>query len=1175
MTSTPLANTAALPEFLSGGGEMGRRIREYDWLQTPLGAPQFWPQSLKTCVRILLTSPQPMFVWWGKDTLINIYNDAYSFILGDKHPAALGQPANLVWKEIWDTVGARAAIVFTKNEGTFDDALPLVLNRYGYDEQTYFKFSYNPIPGDGGETGGLFCVCTEETAQVADRKKLEESNQLVQRFILQAPVAMCLYRGQNYVVEVINQKLLEIWGKSFDEAINKPLFEVMPEAKEQGFEHLLDRVYITGERFAANGISITLPHGTEKKTIYVNLLYEAYRESDGTISGIVEVANDVTEQVLARKKLEESEKRFRNLADESPLFVFIIEPDSNAPVSYWNKTWLHYTGQTAEEAMGRAWDGIIHPDDVPVVMEFYVPAFQARQPYFIPAVRVLRHDGVYRWHSFKGNPRYRDNGEFNGYIGVGIDVHEQKLAEEEVKRFKYMADNASDAFILMRESGTFSYLNKMALVKWGYSPKEAQQLRVPDVDPIYNDDLFAAAFAKAQKETIPPFETLHKRKDGTIYPVEVSMGGLLLEDEPHLFAVARDITERKEAEAVIKESKEQLEFAIDAAELATWDFNPITNQFTADDRYADWFGITAKEATDNNIAISIIAAEDRQRVIAAYTNALVYGTGNTYDIIYTIRPSNRPERILRAKGKAWFGEDKVAYRFNGTLQDVTKEIIAQKNIEESKQRFAAAVDAVQGILWTNNARGEMEGEQPGWAALTGQSFEAYQGYGWSKAVHPDDARPTVDAWNEAVAEKKTFIFEHRVKKIDGSWGQFSIRALPLLNEDGSIREWVGVHTEVTKQREAEALLKESESRFRTLVETLPQFVWITGPLGERLYTSRQWVDYSGMEVTDESWKEMVHPNDWNGVMDAWAHSLSTGDKLGYELRIKNKFGDFRWFYTSGSPIKDDAGTTLQWTGVVTDIHEQKTRAQELEKLVAERTAELRRSNESLHQFAHVASHDLKEPVRKIRTFSTRLEEEIKPYLNESGKLYFEKVYSATDRMYAMIDGVLAYSTADASQQPINRVDLAKLIQSIETDVEVAVNLKDATIVCGSLPIIEGAEVLLYQLFYNLINNSLKFTKPNVKPVINVNAEITNRDEASAVIIVKDNGIGFDPEYAEKIFETFTRLNSRNQFEGTGLGLSLCKKIVQRHHGSIEAKGEVNVGATFIITLPLRQTQVLI
>ncbi len=156
-----------------------------------------------------------------------------------------------------------------------------------------------------------------------------------------------------------------------------------------------------------------------------------------------------------------------------------------------------------------------------------------------------------------------------------------------------------------------------------------------------------------------------------------------------------------------------------------------------------------------------------------------------------------------------------------SFHDITAEQLSRQKIEESEQRFQAAIQAVEGILWTNNATGEMEGEQPGWANLTGQTYADYQGYGWASAVHPDDAQPTVDAWNEAVRERKTFVFEHRVRVKSGNWESFSIRAIPLINADGTIREWVGVHTNVTEQRKAEAALRASEQNLRSIVESAP------------------------------------------------------------------------------------------------------------------------------------------------------------------------------------------------------------------------------------------------------------------------------------------------------------------------------------------------------------------
>ncbi len=201
LTELPNQKTISL-DFLSGGGEMGERIRNFDWSQTSLGDPKHWQNSLKTCVRIILTSPQPMFVWWGKE-LINIYNDAYQFVLGEKHPNALGTPGNIVWKEIWNEVGARADIVFNKNEGTYDDALLLIMNRHGCDEETYFKFSYNPIPGDNGGTEGLFCVCTEETERIINERSLKTLQQM--DTLVQKKTEQEVYEQASKALEVNNK----------------------------------------------------------------------------------------------------------------------------------------------------------------------------------------------------------------------------------------------------------------------------------------------------------------------------------------------------------------------------------------------------------------------------------------------------------------------------------------------------------------------------------------------------------------------------------------------------------------------------------------------------------------------------------------------------------------------------------------------------------------------------------------------------------------------------------------------------------------------------------------------------------------------------------------------------------------------------------------------------------
>ncbi|HYH14876.1 MAG TPA: PAS domain S-box protein, partial [Flavisolibacter sp.] len=297
-----------LPTSLRGGGEMGERIRQKDWSTSPLGEPTTWPQSLRTAVSILLNSQFPMFVWWGPE-LITIYNDAYINIAGEKHPKLLGASGREMWAEIWDVIGPLADTVMNKGQSSWSEDQQLNMNRHGFIEETYFTFSYSPIFSDTGTINGLFCACTETTEKVLAARRIKESEQNLRNIILQAPVAMCILKGESNVVEIANERMFELWGKSAQELLNKPIFEGLPEAREQGLEQILQDVYNKGITFKADERPVQLPRKGKIQTTFLNFVYEPLRNGDGLITGVLAVAIDVTDQVIARQKIEESEDK--------------------------------------------------------------------------------------------------------------------------------------------------------------------------------------------------------------------------------------------------------------------------------------------------------------------------------------------------------------------------------------------------------------------------------------------------------------------------------------------------------------------------------------------------------------------------------------------------------------------------------------------------------------------------------------------------------------------------------------------------------------------------------------------------------------------------------------------------------------------------------------------------
>jgi PAS domain S-box-containing protein len=370
-------------------------------------------------------------------------------------------------------------------------------------------------------------------------------------------------------------------------------------------------------------------------------------------------------------------------------------------------------------------------------------------------------------------------------------------------------------------------------------------------------------------------------------------------------------------------------------------------------------------------------------------------------------------------------------------------------------------------------------------------------------------------------------------------------------------------------------LQKSEHRFKQLSDLTPQIIWTSGPDGIPRYYNKKWFDYAG----DKNVWDVVHPDEQESIMKEWNHCVETGKVFEMEIRLKSsKTGEYRWFLVRAIGIEDEAGQANTWFGTSTDIHDQKTMNEQLEKLVEKRTMDLTRSNDDLMQFAHVASHDIKEPLRKIRFYADRLEAEQSFVAGSKPKTYVHKIASSAERLSILIDGILKFSSIDDNTQPAETFDLNVILAEVMNDLELTIQQKKAVIISDSLPVITGTRVLIYQLFYNLIINSLKFSREDIPPVIHVksilkkiNGNAAPRHVASGRYLqlnFTDNGIGFTNSLAEKVFDVFARVHDRDKYEGTGLGLALCKKIVERHDGYIYAKSEENAGSEFTILLPM-------
>lgn len=372
-------------------------------------------------------------------------------------------------------------------------------------------------------------------------------------------------------------------------------------------------------------------------------------------------------------------------------------------------------------------------------------------------------------------------------------------------------------------------------------------------------------------------------------------------------------------------------------------------------------------------------------------------------------------------------------------------------------------------------------------------------------------------------------------------------------------------------------LRQAELKYRTLVEQIPAITY-TASLEKGyhiFYVSPQVENILGF-LPDEwlsdhgKWKEQIHPDDCQRVLDQLELTRTKSLPFHCEYRLFARNGSLLWIMDDAVLINDAPGKPLFMQGIMLDITDRK----KAEAALSNYAVQLERSNRELQDFAYIASHDLQEPLRKIQAFGERMEVKHGALLTEEGKDYLRRMRNSAARMQALINDLLSYSRVTSKAQPFVEVDLNEAAREVVSDLHERILKTGGQVKVNPLPKIEADPMQMRQLLQNLIGNALKFHKPDVPPQVTLSASIRQQDNSSnrslVEISVEDNGIGFDEKYLERIFHPFQRLHGRGAYEGSGIGLAICRKIVERHSGSINARSTPGQGSTFLVTLPAIQ-----
>lgn len=1018
------------------------------------------------------------------------------------------------------------------------EPVELKIRRFDGSEGTVLV-SAAPIKDRQGTLTGAVGVNVDITERQQMEEALKASSERVND-ILRSLRGGLLALDRNWSIIYINDEAAKVTGLPIEALIGKNLWKLWPELLGTPLESFYRQAMQEG---AAGQQRI---RGIQSGRWYdVNV--------SPSSEGITIFYEDKTGQILA-------EERFNKAFHASPN-ALVISRQQDGRMELINDTFVHFFGYSREEVIGKS----------SVELGMFVNAIDRQE-----AVHRLQNEGFVR--DFELDVRLKSGEVRNASLSVERieiggeqimltaiqDITLRKQAEKHIAYQAGLLATVNDAIVGSDAEFRLTAWNAAAESVYGWRAEEVLGQNGVEILQTHWPQEEANEMRREIAESGRwRGEATQLRKDGTRIPVEVS--SMVLRDEhgqiTGYVSVNRDITERKKAEAHINDLLALNEKILNHSSVGILSYKVDGQCVFANEKVALIVGTTVAELLTQNF-----------HTIAAWKNSGLYDL--VQRAISTQSPATADLHHLSTFGKdVWMTAHCITFQSKGedhillSISDITERKQAEQALLESEQRLKRAQEIAHLGSWELdliNDRLTWSDEVYRIFGLEPQQFAAtYEAF--LEAVHPDDRAAVDGAYSSSIREgRDTYEIEHRVvRHANGEVRIVHEKCEHLRDLSGQILRSGGMVHDITERKQAEQALRESEERFHCLADSMPQLVWTALPDGTVDYYNQRYREYYEIKQVEGAawqWAPVLHRNDLETTVNAWQRSVKTGEIYQIEHQVRMSGGSYRWHLSRGVPVRDESGQVVRWFGTSTDIHDLKLAEEQL-KVYAER---LERSNRELEQFAFMASHDLQEPLRKIEMFGDLLLERA-PSWNEQERDYVDRMRNASGRMRDMVEGLLQLSRITTQAKPFIPVDLSQVTSEVLHDLEGQIRLTNGRVNIELLPTIEGDALQLHQLMQNLIGNALKYHQPGIPPEVNVYAKHLS---GKVQILVEDKGIGFAQEDAEGVFQPFQRLVGRSQYEGSGMGLAICRRIVERHGGEISALSQPGRGTTFMVTLPI-------
>ena len=769
------------------------------------------------------------------------------------------------------------------------------------------------------------------------------------------------------------------------------------------------------------------------------------------------------------------------------------------------------------------------------------------------------------------------NGEVDAVVAAGPDgprIYSLRTADES---YRLLIEQMAEGAVTLASDGLILFSNERFANTVEMPLERIIGARIQDfVEPLYAD-VFRALLERGRSGEAKS-ELRLKTAAGRSVPAYVSMNPLPVDGVDAVCAIVTDLTEQKRNEEIIA-AGQLARSILDQAAEAILVIDPegrIVRASRATDKLAGTAAVWRRFDDVLRLRQSATGADyPFQKILEKVRRGeIIEGLEVT-----AFTPDKRRFELLLSAA-ALSGADGRLLGAIVNLADITERKRIEATLRESEKRErrrAAELEAImEAVPAATFIARDCDCRTILGSRMTTELLRLPPGSNTSFSV-PEADRPQLcrfmrgtneippDQWAVQMAARTGRTvrnYEFDLVYEDGSRRNLLGTAVPVFDDMRCPRGAIAAFLDITDRKSAEEKLRESEAQFSTLAEMVPGIPFTARADGMTDYLSTRCSQYTGMSMNallGEGWMGAIHPEDRGHFQEEWAKAMASGEPLSTDLRYRRADGVYRWFQIRVTPMRNAERKAVRWFGLVTDVEDLKRLGSELEK----RSQELARSNEELQRFAYAASHDLQEPLRTIGSMTALLSTRYRGKFDSEADRLLEFIDTGVHRMRTLIGDLLEFATVtEETARPKEPVDCNDLVDAVLENLREKISATGARIIRDSLPVIPADEQL-GRVFQNLIGNALKY-RGEKAPEIHISAR---RNGGIWLFSVQDNGIGIDMQHAEKIFRLFQRLHTRSEYEGTGLGLNISKRIVERHGGRIWVESVPGEGSVFYFTIP--------